>query len=462
MRKTLSGIVAVLTFMLIVAVFGVERAGAAFSVGGAMVDMEASPGTYKHVMQVSLGPDDAATDVQVILGGLGQQSDGVVKVLSPAEDTSPYSACGFISLDQSRFHVGPDQSVQFNAFINIPESVGAGGRYAAIRVCTVPSGGGTLQVASGVDIPVKLTIKGTSLTHTGEINGLGAGPVTVGKPVEISTTFRNTGNHHFKIKGFVTVSNADGQTIGSASIPLTAANVIPTMSRLLRSTVTPVSVLTAGEYTIHAKIMAEDGAVLDEAETKFTVNPEEDFTDIAGHWAENDIKTMARLGIVRGMGDKRFNPSGAVTRAQFAGFLIRSLNIQETRPSEGYFEDVPSDAWYYGAVETAYANGLAFGYGDGTFKPDANITREELAAMVVRGLNKGGKTVAPADHKVLSQFVDKWKIKQWARDSAAIAVREGLIKGQEGKRFAPSKNATRAEAVVMLKRMLVSLGRLSG
>ena len=123
-----------------------------------------------------------------------------------------------------------------------------------------------------------------------------------------------------------------------------------------------------------------------------------------------------------------------------------------------HFKDVQPGAWYYGTVEGAYAAGLINGYEDGTFRPEQEITREEMAALIVRALKYAGQEVIVDDvDAILARFEDASKISPWAKEEAAQAVASGIIIGRDGL-FAPKDNATRAEAVVMLKRMLVKLG----
>lgn len=463
-RKTFIGIRLVVLFALVLLAAFPSPANATLSVGGAIVDKEVSLGeSCQHTILISLAQDDPATDIQVKVEGLGQQLDGVTKSLPPEQDTSPYSARGFITLDKSSFRVEPGTTQTVNASINVPLDAGGGGRYAVIRVFTVPSGSGMLTIAQGVAIPVKLTIKGTALVHTGEITGVSVGGVSKGKPIDVVAIFKNTGNHHYKVKGEIRITNVRGETLAAAAVPLTAANVIPTMSRELKARLTPAGDLSNGLYTVHVKVMKEDGTELAQATSNFTVYPRVTFNDIKGHWAQDDIEIMAGQGIAKGIGNGKFDPEGRVTRAQFAAFLIRALGIEETKPARRHFKDVYTRAWYYRAVETAYASGLVLGYPDGRFKPNAYITREELAAMVVRGLTKGGKQVTVSDaESSLAQFTDQAQVGAWARQTAAAAVQEGLLKGRDGGRFAPKENATRGEAVVMLKRMLVSLGKLEG
>lgn len=181
------------------------------------------------------------------------------------------------------------------------------------------------------------------------------------------------------------------------------------------------------------------------------------FTDTVGHWARYDIEVMAALGVAHGTGDRQFSPEAPVTRAQFASFITKSLGIAEAKPAVGSFKDVPPGAWYYSAVEAAFAGGLASG-SSGMFNPEANITREEMAVMIARGLAREG--ISGTSGSAGAVFTDQGDISSWAADSVRLAAAEGVISGKEG-RFAPADNATRAEAVSMLKRMLVRMGKIS-
>lgn len=188
------------------------------------------------------------------------------------------------------------------------------------------------------------------------------------------------------------------------------------------------------------------------------------FTDIAGHWAEEVIRLMAAKGIVKGMTPTTFAPEAEVTRAQFATLLVKALNIREQAATGARFTDVPAGAWYAATVETAAANGLLKGYPDGSFKPDAKITRQELAAMVVNALKlrgRDGDSVTPAEaEEILKAFADRGQIGGWAKQAAAVAVKSGIVKGRAADQFAPLATAKRCEAVVMLKQMLTYVGEL--
>ena len=189
---------------------------------------------------------------------------------------------------------------------------------------------------------------------------------------------------------------------------------------------------------------------------------EKTFADIATHWARNDIEVMAARHVVQGMPDGTFAPDAGVTRAQFAAFVTRCLGL-EPGGAAG-FSDVPANVWYAGVVAAAAKAGIVKGFEDGTFRPDEPITREQVAAMVTRALKVAGKEVAltPAEReRLLAVFADRGAIGGWALDAVAVAVKEGIVRGRTVDTFAPQGTATRAEAVTMLKRLVTSVGWLS-
>ena len=177
------------------------------------------------------------------------------------------------------------------------------------------------------------------------------------------------------------------------------------------------------------------------------------FGDIADHWAKTDIEIMAARQIVRGMDPQIFAPDLTVTRGQFTAMLVRTLGLPEEAASAG-FTDLPGDYWCAGAVGTAVKMGLVSGYGDGTFGANDSITREQMAAMLVRAMRYG--IDKPLNESVLNpiRFTDEENISSWARSSVAIVAQEGLMKGREAGGFAAQEFTTRAEAAVVMVRLL--------
>jgi hypothetical protein len=243
-------------------------------------------------MSVSIASADPAADMVVQVMGMNQSLDGVNNALMASEDTGPYSARSFITVDKSSFHLEPGGSQNVTATIQIPQDVGAGGRYAMINIVTQPKAGGAgVSFVAAVNVPIALTIKDSQLVHTGSITILSTGNITSGQPVAIFTDFQNTGNHHFKVQGEVTVSNASGQIMGTVAVPLTASSVLPGMTRQIPAAFIPQGELAPGDYTINSKVMLEDGTVLDEAAGSFEV--EQAYTPPPGTVAEVSMTPTA-------------------------------------------------------------------------------------------------------------------------------------------------------------------------
>ena len=240
--------------------------------GGNGLSPEVSPGeNYTQTVLVSIGKDDTATDILIEVLGLGANPDTGIVPLLPEDDKSPYSARTFIQLDKTTLHVEPGETKSAEMTAAIPSDVGNGGRYAILRISTVPPAEGTVKVVSAIVLPVMFTIKGSQFTHTGKITNISTGDIVSGKPVDITTTFQNTGNHHFKFKEAVTVSNAAGETLDTINTALSPSNVIPSLSEDLSATYIPKGELAPGTYTIKSTVMLDDGTVLDESHGSFTV-----------------------------------------------------------------------------------------------------------------------------------------------------------------------------------------------
>jgi len=172
------------------------------------------------------------------------------------------------------------------------------------------------------------------------------------------------------------------------------------------------------------------------------------FKDVApSHWAYKEITDFASRKFILGYADNTFLPGNNISRAEFAAVLVRALDLKEVKSAAASFKDVNAGSWYNSCIETVCSKNLMKGYGDGSFKPNENITRQEIAAVLVRILGKD------AEGEELA-FADKALVSDWAKNLVSIAVAEGLIQGYPDNTFGPQKKSTRAEAVIMFSRML--------
>ncbi len=184
------------------------------------------------------------------------------------------------------------------------------------------------------------------------------------------------------------------------------------------------------------------------------------FSDIEGHWAQEDIELLANKLIVSGRTADEFDAQGNITRAEFTALLVRSLGLSLV-DGNADFTDVDADDWFAAEVATAAQAGIISGYEDGTFRPNAKITREELASLVIRGLTFAGankELTSEEQAAQLSKFNDADSIVAWADADVAAAVEAGIVLGRTEDTFVPKATATRAEAVAMIQRFLVKAG----
>lgn len=167
-------------------------------------------------------------------------------------------------------------------------------------------------------------------------------------------------------------------------------------------------------------------------------------------WYHAAIDYVVEEGMMNGVSDTLFAPNDATTRAMIATILWRLEGSPEANADMDY-QDVAADSWYEEAVCWATQAGVVEGYGNGTFLPNGDITREEMAAMLYRYAEyKGVDTEAIGDAD-LDRFDDAAVISSWAVDAMNWACGTGLMQGTPENNLEPDSGATRAEAAQMLK-----------
>ena len=240
----------------------------AIGVSGAIYKGSIPPGgTDSFKMTVVNGAGENPVDIQAGVMGFGQGADQGYFALDPAKDTSPYSARNFISLDNTSFHLGPGTKQDIIATITLPQNVGTGGRYAIIYIHAVPENGAPISTA--VNVPVLVTIAGSTQTLTGSITTIDASGGTGGEPLVVTTGFQNTGNvHYYSTVNKVTITNTAGNLIANVSLAPSVFAIIPgsTINYTAKADVTN---LPYGNYTIKSDVLLPGGQVLDEKTTQF-------------------------------------------------------------------------------------------------------------------------------------------------------------------------------------------------
>ena len=144
----------------------------------------------------------------------------------------------------------------------------------------------------------------------------------------------------------------------------------------------PYGTITRGEVaTIFFRLLT------DEARDKYW-SQTNNYSDCNSNlWCNNAISTLSNMGIIDGYSDGTFRPYGKITRAQFAKIAVGFFETT-TQEYQGYYSDIPENAWFTNYVEAASRVGLIQGFADGTFRPNVNITRAQACVIVNRALNR--------------------------------------------------------------------------
>jgi len=195
------------------------------------------------------------------------------------------------------------------------------------------------------------------------------------------------------------------------------------------------------------------------------------FSDMAAHWAKDAVEQLAGLGIVSGMGDGSFRPDAKLTRAAFVKMLVKANSLELAPGDAGAFADTASH-WVasQGFLGPALAAGIvrAEDYPNGSFQPDRDITREEIAVMVVRAM---GREAEAATRQLTlvggTAVIGGVRFRDagiWTRAGHVVVAMEqeivlGYLEADGTKTFRPANLATRAEAATMVCRMLAKLGQ---
>jgi len=179
------------------------------------------------------------------------------------------------------------------------------------------------------------------------------------------------------------------------------------------------------------------------------------FTDIkVGDWFYNAVKFAYENNLMNGETDTLFKPNNNLNRAMLVTILYRLENSPSVSGANN-FNDVVAGQWYSNAVIWASTNGIVNGYEDGTFLPMQNVSREEMAAMLMRYAKYKGYDVSKTVD--LTSYVDGSTVSAWALSNMQWANGSGLIKGDENNKLNPQGSATRAEAAMILMRFIENI-----
>lgn len=303
---------------------------------------------------------------------------------------------------------------------------------ASSKIVTVDADSKTTEGdTSSKPFTVTISRAGTTPSEGGNTSGGGGGGVSGGTTVSADQTAADAVIKLIDAIG--TVSENSGSAIS------TARSGYDALTDAQKKLVTNYNKLTQAEQVFSSLPSAGDKLP---------------FTDMNGHWAYDAVSYAYKNSLMNGVNASRFAPDSTLNRAMMVTMLYRMTGSPAVNGGS-VFSDVPSGKWYSDAVQWASANGVVNGVGKDRFAPDAQITREQMASMMMRYAQfKQYSTGKSAD---LSTFNDAGSISSWALDSVKWANAVGLINGRTANTIAPQGTATRAEAATILTRFMQNI-----
>lgn len=176
--------------------------------------------------------------------------------------------------------------------------------------------------------------------------------------------------------------------------------------------------------------------------------------DLDGHWAAEALLSAISLNVIRGYPDGTMKPDAVVTRSEIAAMICRTLDEEENAQTAArllpVFADVSSEHWASGYIRVAYEAGIIRGDGNGLCRPQEAVSRAELAAILARTVRIMSIEVTDGDSPA---FVDSASIPAWAVDDVSLISRLGLMLGDDKGRFRPGDGSSRAEVATVLMRL---------
>jgi len=176
------------------------------------------------------------------------------------------------------------------------------------------------------------------------------------------------------------------------------------------------------------------------------------FTDVPdSHWAKSYIYDLLSKRIITGKSDTIFAPNDTITRAEFATILAR-VSGDALPAASGKFSDVSAGSWYAQYVEWAVRTGVTQGMNALSFAPNHNISREDMATMIMR-YAAYKKIMLPQETSGIT-FADDTQIAAYAKESVTAMQKAGIVSGRGNNKFEPKGTATRAETAKMISEFI--------
>ncbi|WP_195573635.1 SwmB domain-containing protein [Paenibacillus sp. 1001270B_150601_E10] len=281
---------------------------------------------------------------------------------------------------------------------------------------------------------------------TGLINGIRtASGTSLVEPVMFSLTAYSSAGKESEVTAKTHISYQAGRMISGNEIAVVRQN--PTINGKIAYI--PTHVKSESSSQVVNSMLTGNSAIAIARSNMY-------FTDINGHWGMNDIQALSGRFIADAVVGTRFEPNKAITRGDFAVLIAKGIGLDGDLDASKRFRDVSTSSAAAPYIGAAVKAGIISGHADGTFKPESVITREQIALMMNRTLIHTGNTIQLSRpvSQWMASFTDRNQISTSAQDAVAKTMEAGIIQGLTYNTFGPRQQATRAQAAVMVKRLL--------
>jgi hypothetical protein len=264
-------------------------------------------------------------------------------------------------------------------------------------------------------------------------------------------------------KACITLTDSKGNSI-PITVTKTYVDKTKTYAERNYMFIEPESNLAENEkYTIHisAKLTANNGKTLGESigdkeyAIAFTTAASDSsvpvqLIDISNHWGKEHIEVLVKSGIINGYTDNTFRPDNSITRAEFAKILVNAFGLTSTKRVT--FSDVKDSDWYSESVSALVENEIALGMGNGYFGANNNITRQDMAVMLYKVMQK--KNINIEKIREFPTFNDAEEISEYARNAVKATYTCAVFNGMGDGYFQPNGQAARGQVAAVVDRIL--------
>lgn len=176
---------------------------------------------------------------------------------------------------------------------------------------------------------------------------------------------------------------------------------------------------------------------------------------VFGYWASDVINNWSQKGLIASNDTKKVKPDELIKKAEFVSLVVKVFNY--TDKSDAVFSDVHQSTPYADYISKAVAAGIVKGDGNGLFKPDRKVSRQEAAVILSRAFELKAR-----DGIAASRFDDSDKIAAWSMEAISAMLEKGYVKGRLNNKFVPQDGITRAEAIKMIDNVMGELKNTGG